>query len=425
MTSSTTFSTYTMSPYERTSVGSYVPTPYFVNSSGIYNFTLSDYISTGQIVKIEISETGDLLWLTNNQKISKYDGVARGGKLCSQISFAEQDPYCPEGKGLFVWREGSGCSNFNLPFDIISAEGKYDWSVFRWVYVPVQNNYYVFGQDLPVFKYTASNIIYGRDTYEKYPAYPANNYSQYISYDECNTDSSEFYFSFDIYGNTRTAFNLDYNEILSPYSNPSSNTCRNQHSTLLTIRLLSQNAATGEMQLRVYYNKNDSALIECSPAKPKTPVITKQYVIPRISYHPVVNWEANTEPDFTGYGNYKIYRGISFNCGEEPVFSQLNAVSSNINIFNDSGLILYDNPQGSVGATNRKVFLLYKIMAVDKYNMESVISESGEIYGYNDSITSYIGKNEIIPNLFELYQNEPNPFNPTTRIKYDILLRSL
>jgi len=418
MTASITNSTYTMSPYERTIIPSYVPTPVNINSTGIYTLNLNDYISTGQIINIYIVETGDVFYLTNNQKISKYDGVSRGGKQCTQINFAEQDPYCSDGKGLFIWRQGSGCYNVNYPFEIISAEGKFNWSIFRWVFVPSQNNQ--FGFELPIFKYISSNSINGRDTYEKAPDYPESNYGQYLNYDDCSDNSNDFFITFDLYGSGKTGFNKDYNEIFSPYSNPSSNTCKNPASTGLTIHLASQNSLTGEMQLKIYYNKNDSALLECPPSKPKTPKIDKQFVEPRTSFNPLISWERNTEPDVISNGNYKIYRGLSDNCYSEPVYAYIATISSTDSSYLDNDILLYVQPQVNNNHLVRKLTVSYKIVANDNQNMVSVNSEHGIIFGYNDNIILSSRDSNFIPAKFSLYQNVPNPFNSSTKISYDV-----
>lgn len=414
MTSSVTPSTYEMSPYERTYFPVYTPPPIIINSTGIYNLTLQDYIFTGQIAEVYINETSDFFYITNNQKKSVYDGITRGGKKCYSINLAEQDPYCPDGKGMYVWRQGTGCYNVNYPFDIVAADGKYNWAIFRYVFVPA------FGFELPVFKYTGSNYINGRDLYKKAPAYPSSPYGQYIEYKECSDSLDEVDITFDLYGNNRTGFKMNYNEILSPYSNPSSNTCKNPNSTGLTVRLISEDTVSGILQVKVYYNENDSALAQCPPAKPKIPTIDKDFVEPRISFHPKLSWEPNIEPDFISSGNYKIYKGVSNNCSDVPVYTYLTSVNSGVNEFVDPGILLFVQPTGNKNNNSNKVTVSYKITAVDGSNKESVKSERGFIIGYGDTVVTHIIDSVLFPKSFELFQNVPNPFNSMTKIKYNI-----
>lgn len=121
---------YIMTPMERSApVVNYIPIN-VIDQTGIYTDTLPDYTESGISYKIKIPGTSnEYVWIANHQKKSVYDGIARGGSNCYDINFGELDPYCSDGKGLIIYRQGYGCSNLNEPYDVISAKGKYDWTV--------------------------------------------------------------------------------------------------------------------------------------------------------------------------------------------------------------------------------------------------------------------------------------------------------
>jgi hypothetical protein len=420
-------SIYVMSPMERANTTvSYITNPTAITSTGTY--TLGDYVETGGVLKILIpGTTSDYYWLANHQKKSVYDGVSRGGKTCYSTNFAEQDPYCSKGKGLYIYREGSNCSNFNQPYDIVSSEGKFNWNVADWVYVPYQNYHHHMGCDLPTFVTTTGDRIYGKDTYQKTPS-SSTGYGELIIDNICSSNDSDIYITWGIRGDGKNAFNVSDDEIFSPYSNPSTCTGNNSTNTGLTIKLISQNQSTGAIQLKIYYNDNDLAISECAPAKPKNFKVTEYDVDPGVSFYPKLDWDANIEPDFIGYDDnyYKIYRGINHNCPTESQYSCIATVDANTTEYIDYSMFLYTGESGTDNCPTILQDVHYKISAVDIDANESVKSNDGLIQGYliqcnNENQNSEkIISNIEIPKIFDLSQNYPNPFNPVTQIKYDL-----
>lgn len=121
-------STYTMTSMERCMPGLYV-TPLEVDpgEGDIQNFTLEDFISTGDVLKIPIPGTSnpiEYFWVSNHQKISVYDGISRGSNACWQLNGYQQDPYCGEGAGILIFHESDPYCNNNIndgvhyPFDL-------------------------------------------------------------------------------------------------------------------------------------------------------------------------------------------------------------------------------------------------------------------------------------------------------------------
>jgi hypothetical protein len=440
---------YLYTPMERSApIVDYVPIN-FINTTGIYNDTLPDFVESGISFKIKIPGTSDdHIWIANHQKKSLYDGIARGGSNCYTTNFAEIDPYCSDGKGLFIYRQGTGCSNTNQPYDITSAEGKFTWDTNRTVSVPPQNYHHALGFSMPILKTLVGKRYAGKDKYNKHHAYPITNYGTWITDNECSDLYNDFNISLSYRGDSFDPFNIGYDEVFSPYSNPSSSFC---DSTLtgLTIALMEQNSTTGAIIVKIYYNNDTQALIDLPPSKPKNLRVVKDFFGADTgvfgggdpgTFHPKITWDKNIEPDFntTSYlsnpeevePKYHLYRGYNTDCESEPTYSFLAAVNHNDSIYIDNSLTLYDPEHATIQyCTGDLLTYSYKILAKDKHGSESVKSERGMVSGYStecgggDEDNRQVSNNENqsdIPVVFSLKQNYPNPFNPTTNIQYDL-----
>ena len=431
---------YLYTPVERSMPGVEYSPINLINSTGIYTDTLPDYVESGVSFKIKIpGTTDDHIWIANHQKKSLYDGIARGGSNCYSLNYSEIDPYCSDGKGLFVYREGTNCSNINQPYDITSAEGKYTWDIDRTVYVPTQNYHHSLGFNMPILKTVLGKKYVGKDKYNKHPASPTTEYGTFITDDVCSDLTNDFNISFSFRGDEFDPYNMGYDDIFSPYSNPSSSLCDSGNFGL-TLTLTEQNGSTGAIIVKLYYNNDAQALTDLPPSKPKNVKTTKSFFgSPGDgTFHPKITWDQNIEPDFynassTGPGEvepkYEVYRAGSAVCDTETVFTLLATLESDVTEYEDTQITLFylDSVYYSEPCYGELFTYSYKIVAKDNTDKRSLKSERGLVTGNllcspsegKDNLILNDGNNTI-PKEYSLNQNYPNPFNPVTKIKYGL-----
>ena len=426
---------YNMSPYERNHpILGWNINPVSVTSTGTY--TLGDYVSTGQMLKIPIPGTTDeWFWAANHQKTSNYDGISRGGKNCWAINKGRQDPYCSDGKGLFIYHESSlGCgNNYGKSFDIEQADGKWQWVVDRWVqYYDPQYNICI-----PLFEHHSPNGRNPNTGKAEYlqeimfisnpePCFPWGSwpFSQGVSDNPCSESLGDYFVTLDANGDGKDGFNFGYDQIFSPYSNPASNSCQSpETNTGITVNLVSKDE-NGNITIKIYFDDN-LALNELPPAKPKNLKALKEPVGQFTEqFYPKNRWDGNNELDFLSGGSYKIYRGFSLVCNPDadPQYIHIATVSNLTTEYIDYSIRLFPSGGGSRQCEREFQSYSYKVQAVDYTNKPSLQSDRVIINGYLDPCAPEdrpnYNNNEII-NKFNFF-NYPNPFNPSTEIKFDL-----
>ncbi|HMQ79741.1 MAG TPA: T9SS type A sorting domain-containing protein [Ignavibacteria bacterium] len=416
-------SCFNYSPFERSQF-EYVtpveiPFPYAEQSA---EFTLRDYVFTGDLLSIAINSTGEKYYIANHQKKSVYDGISRGGNICWNINRVQQDPYCDEGKGLFIYQHMAPavCNNFK-DISLVQADGKFDWYIERMV--PYFLPEYSF--EIPLYERIAGNPRGFSEFHQPLDLFLPN--MQEVNDNPCSDKVEDYFVTYDWLGDGEDAFNMGYDEIFSPYSNPQTITCSGE-ATGLTVKLLSQDSITGDITIKVYYN-DALALSELPPAKPKNLKVAKDIFEPLSGrFHPALSWDKNSEPDFRGTGNenahYNIYRSIITTCQPDTgvVFDIIATVPRDSGSYTDTEISLYPEGTGSVVCTGLFRSVMYKIEAVDMTGLASVHSNRSVINGYSepcdDSALTGITHNQL-PVKYSIF-NYPNPFNPTTKIKFSL-----
>jgi hypothetical protein len=140
------------------------------------------------------------------------------------------------------------------------------------------------------------------------------------------------------------------------------------------------------------------------PADTNTPAIPTGLHAFQGNQQATIIWNRNTEFDMS---YYNLYRNIVKN----PNTSSLVAV-----------IYVPDSMKVNTGLTNGVKYYFW-LKAADRYCINRV---SG--FSQPDSVVPNpvgIVQNAEIPKVFKLYQNLPNPFNPTTTIKFDVPKKSL
>jgi len=132
------------------------------------------------------------------------------------------------------------------------------------------------------------------------------------------------------------------------------------------------------------------------------PLVPQNLSVTNVNGSAVLTWSENLEPDVRNGGGYKIYRARTTG-GVPTSFDSAGWVSQTI----------WTDPDMTVGGGNYKVF--WKISATDKRSLES--ASTNYVWLYYDPEMQKISIKKYDYSLSESY---PNPFNPTTKIKFTI-----
>jgi hypothetical protein len=414
---------FSMSPIERGILDYITPTDlYFPGQSEFGIFTLRDFVSTGDALVVHFESQPDKYIFVNHQKKSVYDGLSRGGKECWQINGAQGDPYCGTGKGLYIYHEmpPDFCNNFKEVV-LLQADGRHNWYVDRWVpyFIPG------FTFEIPLFESSSGSITGKSEYHEQIDSVLFSQ--QEVTDNPCSDKNNDYFVTLDWLGDGLDAFNPGYNEIFGTFSNPATITCDGSL-TDMTVHVMSRDSVTGAITIKIYYNK-ELALSELPPSKPMN-LKAGKLILDSLTgkFHPRLRWDLNSEPDIVGSlgppGSYNIYRGIDMICNADidPEYTLINTVSGLTNEYVDDSVTLFPYGGGQVMCKGLFRSVSYKIEAVDNTNKASVRSARSIINGYtehcDDSVLVIVNNNET-PLVFSIY-NYPNPFNPSTQIKYSL-----
>lgn len=386
--------TYAMSSWEKYFIG--YGSFYEANYDG-YQRTLHDYVSNGDAVRVTIPfnnlSSNEYLLVENHQRLDLYDRVIRGGA----IEGAWQPNYT-YGKGIYIWYVRNG-NTFPPNIVSIQADGGWDW------YSPgyIQMNEEGWPDSLKLYDKGDSDIYLNSDTgkCDRNSDIIGTAYSE--RWHDINPLTKQWVLSRDVMGDETDAFNLAYNNQLTPWSNKSTTKLINgsEVPTNIAVQLISQNNNDITIKVRSTYN----GCLSLPPSKPQKLVVTANE-----NHNPLLNWISNKEPDMKN-GKYRIYRAIT--TGAEPTsytyLTEINAFQGKypVNAWVDESI--------EVWGGNRKLF--YKISAVDSTILESQLSDYDWVWF---GLQGKEGHEDVSLNSFNLFQNYPNPFNPSTTITFSL-----
>ncbi|MDQ3019768.1 MAG: T9SS type A sorting domain-containing protein [Bacteroidota bacterium] len=374
----------------------YTPT---INDS----IVLRDYVTTGDYIKINRSNR---IFIENRRRLNYYSSLA-----WNDWKYLNELPLFPiqRDSGLLIYQKIYPYGNEK--FLVEHADGKWDWLKCNNKYVISNPVYYnTFYHNL-VSRYTGESVMRLAkknvvDVNCNIPVDPELNPRSVLSYIAVNGDSN-------------TCFDINYNQVYSPWSNPGIKV--NYSTDSLTIELV-ERKSTGELVVKVYFTN----ITQAFPSKPQLIKTARQFFgSPIDAFHPLIFWNRNMEPDLK---EYKIYKGQIFTAGQDA--SSYNYLGTTTDTFFVDNTTLYRTGGGSGPCERYSVTFSYRISSVDLTNKESVKSERDTITGYTDPCGA-IGPDNLNnssenENLLDTYlkndllQNYPNPFNPITKIKYTI-----
>ncbi len=243
--------------------------------------TVSDFITTGDAYRIPLPGTPDEAFIIeNHQEISPFDRPNKYGR----------------GKGLYIYHvKGSG----PMPvYDLEVAEGKFDWVNTRWVKHPWGSRP---TDSLAAFAKGPPNRR-GFDALDALPTTRHKPGSRVIYQKHYVEDLGDSILNNRrTYGSEWDAFDIGYNQVFSPWSNPNSHRWDEKTPSGITIELLDKTEENGAAVYTVkIYRKNGE---NAAPANPQ--LLGAETVRPGKGSGVRLIWLRNLEPDIAGYVVYR------------------------------------------------------------------------------------------------------------------------
>lgn len=448
------------SPWETVKLGYIIPTE--VNYSNP-NYELGDFSSreensNGEVLQVPVSSNNDFFLLALRNKVSSYNRIMHGD-TAHDNPFRDINP--EYGKGLYIYHIYGGY-NWTPIIDQECADGLFYWRQ-NGTFIPDWVNPNNPTQVVPF--YVKDSVSYNNDVSAVNPTGTLNVDEKSIvawggigklhltiggdGTDRFLTNDTARWTSRALGGDRWDGWRIDYNEIFSPYSSPSTNNWGNQISGIfIYFKSESGNIAELKIEKASEYGGNkpiDQILRETPPSRPMGLKVDSCVYVNNYA-RPYITWLHNKEPDMlrsdgeSSYKRYKLYRSTSLNYNTAPSetnYSFITNVDIPVNVtpyYIDTSLISVCYMPDEAPCPPWcwiPYFIRYRVQAVDYYDSVSVKSDFASTLGIRLEYGQYGGQegdnpggntkpSGIIPKSFDLKQNYPNPFNPITNIKFDL-----
>jgi hypothetical protein len=303
--------------------------------SNTSNINLRDFVTQGDYLKI--NRNGKSYYFENRRRLNYYSS-----NNIHSWRWTINEPLLPfqRDSGLLVYSSAGSFQNQH-------AFGKWNWKQctngrYQILKTPFYNEF------IPesVNKYEGLNImnLQRRSVADEYCNSVYNNYISPPSL----VDLTSY---IGTQGDSNMCFDIGYNQVYSPWSNPGFKV--NGTSDSLTVEITQRNS-DGSLNLNVYFNN----ITQASPSKPQLVKLWRQFIgSPIDAFRPKITWMRNLEPDMM---EYKVYRAQITSSGFDPDNYDYVATTSDT-FFVDASLLLYRTGGGSGPCARYPIKYAYKI----------------------------------------------------------------
>jgi hypothetical protein len=388
-----------MSGYEKYKLG--LLDTLTVNFSNQSVYTIGDISGRNgspQILKVPISSS-EFFIIENRRKISQYD-VYMLGDTSQNDPFRNTGEY---GNGIYIYHSNSVNLNYAGNVDIECADGLWNWSTFGYehpdwtdadtVQVKLRSSLpSVINNDPGTTFFNSSTNADGISAGPWFSIGKKHLSVGLTGTDRVFTNIKEYWTSRERWGDRWDSWNIGYNEIFSPYSNPNTKTSGNANSEIF---IYYNNLNNGIANLKIYKVNEpftETEILAITP--PSKPMgINVDYFVETENYlRPIITWIHNREPDMLRTDlkkRYKIWRATQANMSYVPTnYTLLNTLdidSGTAPSFVDTSIVAFGSSWPGMGSQIQYP-VRYTVQAIDKYADSSVRSDFGSIIGLTPNI---------------------------------------